>query len=146
MTTILSSSDSAPLNYVVICWNTIVTTLNMSFKDVLPILVLGTLYDIFFRIIPAIAAASIVVGMRFLHPPTCSCTMSVSMLRCPFLGTTCAGDHPHTTIQRGGCLQLTQTWPNFCQLHETSLGLVCLYPGCNVTKACQFEYLQGLTF
>jgi hypothetical protein len=33
MAIILSSSDSAPLSSVVICWNIVVTTLNMSFRD-----------------------------------------------------------------------------------------------------------------
>jgi hypothetical protein len=29
-------------------------------------------------------------------------------------------------------------------LRETSLGFVLLYPGCNMSKACHFEYLMGL--
>jgi hypothetical protein len=33
MVTILFSSDSAPLSYVMICWNTIMTILNKSFRD-----------------------------------------------------------------------------------------------------------------
>jgi hypothetical protein len=32
-----------------------------------------------------------------LRPPTCSHSMLVSMLCCPFPGTPCAGDSPHTT-------------------------------------------------
>jgi hypothetical protein len=33
MAIILSSPDSAPLNTVMICWNTVATTVNVSFKD-----------------------------------------------------------------------------------------------------------------
>jgi hypothetical protein len=42
--TILSSSDSAPLSSVMICWNTIATTLNMSFRDEL--LIFGAWTDL----------------------------------------------------------------------------------------------------
>jgi hypothetical protein len=29
-------------------------------------------------------------------------------------------------------------------LRETSMSFVCIYPDCNMAKACQFEYLLGL--
>jgi hypothetical protein len=48
--------------------------------------------------------------------------------------------------QRGGCLQLAQTWPNFWQLKqlgEGGLGLVCLYLDANVAEAREFEYFLG---
>jgi hypothetical protein len=45
---------------------------------------------------------------------------------------------PHH-IQRGGCLQLAQTWSN-CW-HQ---GFVCLYPDCKMANARQFEHFAGL--
>jgi hypothetical protein len=51
-----------------------------------------------------------------LHPSTCSSSKSVSMWHCPFPGTPCAGDRPALHIQRGCCLPLAVTWPNFWQL------------------------------
>jgi hypothetical protein len=77
-----------------------------------------------------------------LRPPTCHCSMSVSMLCCPFPGTPLqvTAPTPHTT---GRWLTVSPYMAEMLAvvtLRETSLGCVRLYPDCNMAKTRHFEY------
>jgi hypothetical protein len=74
-----------------------------------------------------------------LHPPTGSCSMSVSMLHCPFwaLLVHLTAPTPHTCRLLAVILDMAEFLAGVT-LHEASLSFVCLYPDCNMAKACQF--------
>jgi hypothetical protein len=78
--------------------------------------------------------------------PTCSCSMSVSMLHCPFraLLKQVTTTTPHTTGRLLAVSPYIVTFLTFVTIRETSLGYVRLYLDCNMAKARQFQYLMGV--
>jgi hypothetical protein len=72
--------------------------------------------------------------------------MSVSMLYCPFWAFLV-----HVTVPTAHTMvRLLAVTPDMAKLlaivtlRETDLGLVRIYPDCNMAKPRQFEYLMGL--
>jgi hypothetical protein len=76
-------------------------------ENSLPDVVLGTLRDILFDL-------SALTCLQPLRPPTCSCSMSVSMLCCPLRAFLVQ----FTNLQqhKNGNLRLAQAWPKYRKL------------------------------
>jgi hypothetical protein len=169
MTTILSSSVSTPSNSVLICWNTVATTLYMSFRGEL--FALGAWSDL----ILIVGCASREGGTHFFH---CGWSGLCKLWRLSLLRSTAAKNSPgvvwleenissftnlklhHVGIdvtlpfsgnvlcrlppshhtQRRSCLQLAKIWPNFWQFN-TAWGQSEL-----CTPLSSLQYGKGLSF